>query len=91
MVCLHNFIINNCNGDGSYLNPGQLRREAGNDGQELGRWEEDGRRLNLHNLGHLSGNRSGTKGARNQRDMLAHLMMTDDLAPWQFERAFRAK
>ena len=57
-------------------------------GLDPGRWEEEGRRLNLHNLGHLSGNRSGTKGARNQRDQLALMMMTDDLAPWQFDRAF---
>ena len=65
-------------------------REGGQDRLDPGRWEDEGRRLNLHNLGQLSGNRSGTKGARNQRDQLALMMMTDDLAPWQFERAFRS-
>ena len=87
-VTLHNYILKNCNQDGRYLNQSQLARDEGLDS---GRWEDDGRRLNLHSLGHLSGNRSGTKGARDQREMLAQMMMTDELAPWQFERAFRSK
>lgn len=90
-VVLHNFILNNCNQDGSYLNQSQLMRDGSKEDLESGRWEDDGLRLNLHNLSHLSGNRSGTKGARNQRDQLAQIMMTDDLAPWQFEKAFRSK
>ena len=55
-----------------------------------GSWEEDGQGSNLQCLGNLSGNRSGTKGARDQRDHLAKIMMADGLAPWQFSRALRS-
>ena len=90
-VTLHNYILQNCNSAKNYLDPEKLKTETEAGTLSPGFWEEEGNRLNLHSLGHLSGNRSGSKTAREQRDRLAQLMMTDGMAPWQFSRALRCQ
>jgi hypothetical protein len=42
-------------------------------------------------LGHLAGNRSGKKEARDMQDLLASKFLSDSLAPWQFRMALCTK
>ncbi len=89
-VVLNNYILQNFNENGSYLNPSTLRREDANGDVTPGSWEQDGCVNNLHSLNQLAGNRSGTKAAKDQRDLIAKIMLTDNLAPWQFIKALRS-
>jgi hypothetical protein len=86
VVTLHNYIINNCNSDKTYFNPGQVEDDDGN--LRLASWEQQDV-TNFTPLGQLAGNRSGTDSAKFQREKIAALMVTDGLAPWQFKMAFR--
>jgi hypothetical protein len=88
-VVLHNYLIQKCNKNGQYLNTNQLKREDENGVLTPGSWEEDGKINNLESLNQLAGNRSGTRKAREQRDFMANVMLSDDLAPWQFHHALR--
>ena len=90
VITLHNYILQKCPSRRSYLSQENLRREADSGELTPGFWEAEGSRRNLQKLDHLTGNRSGTSAARNQRDALAQIMMTDELAPWQFVRALRS-
>jgi len=90
VVTLHNYILQKCSSRQSYLNCENLKREKETGEITPGFWEAEGSRKNLQKLKHLSGNRSGTAAARSQRDALAQMMMTDELAPWQFQRALRS-
>ncbi len=87
-VVLHNYILNNCNKNKEYLNSGKLTREE-NGIIIPGNWEQDGQN-NLWPLQHLTGNRTGIKIAKDQRDLMAEKMLTDQLAPWQFQNALHS-
>ncbi len=89
-IVLHNYIMQNFNDNGSYLNSGNLRREGANGEVTPGSWEQDGCVNSLYSVGQLAGNRSGTKAAKDQRDLMARIMLTDGLAPWQFQNALRS-
>ncbi len=89
-VCvLHNYILRNCNKDGQYLNHSTLQRDNEEGGVTPGAWQQDGPSNNLQQIGHVAGNRSGTREARDQRDRMAEMFLTDGLAPWQFKYTFR--
>jgi len=66
-----------------------LQREDENGTLTPGTWEQEGSN-NLWPLQQLAGNRAGTKTARDQRDLMANTMLTDELAPWQFKVALRS-
>lgn len=84
-VVLHNYILQNCNQDGSYLSLVDLRRED-EDGNLLeGSWEHEGAISNLVNLGNQFGNRFTTKSAMEHRDTVAKSMVNDNLVPTQFK------
>ncbi len=51
-----------------------------------GNWKQDGQN-NLWPLQHLAGNQTGIKIAKDQRELMAEKMLTDQLAPWQFQNA----
>ena len=87
-VVLHNYIIQNKT-ESNYCNSVNLKRESDTGALTPGQWEQEGHIQNLSSLGRLAGNRSGTQDARSQRDRIANSFMTDQLAPWQFQRALR--
>ena len=89
-VVLHNYILQTCSKE-DYLPQGSLRRES--DSGELlpGSWELEGQNHNVYSLSRLAGNRAGTQAARQQRDQIAQEFLLDNLAPWQFQRAFRSQ
>ena len=87
-VVLHNYIIQNKT-ESNYCNLVNLRRETDTGALIPGQWEQEGHIQNLSSLGRLAGNRSGTQDAHSQRDRIANSFMTDQLAPWQFQRALR--
>ena len=90
-VVLHNYIMQNSDQEGKYLDPGSLEceDEAGN--ILPGHWVQDGLPNNLFNLHRLVGNRSGTQTCREQQDALAKALVTDGLSPWQSRHVFRSK
>ena len=90
-VVLHNYIMQNSDQEGKYLDPGSLEREDEAGNILPGQWVQDGLPNNLFNLHRLVGNRSGTQTCREQRDALAKAMVTDGLAPWQFRHVFRSQ
>ena len=81
-VVLHNYILQKQGSDTS------LTREHEDD-LLCGSWEAQGSSQNFGPLSQLSGNRSGTREARAQRDRIAVQFLTDNLAPWQFQKAFQ--
>ena len=87
---MHNYIMQNCNQE-DYLPNGSLRRESENGELLPGTWEQEGENPNLYRLSQLAGNRAGTQVARQQREVLAEKFLGDNLAPWQFQRAFRSQ
>lgn len=88
-VVLHNFIMQNHNADGKYLNASSVQREDENGDILQGIWEQDHTQNALYRLNFLTGNRTGTKAAWDQRKALAEKFLTDELAPWQFKCAFK--
>ena len=87
VVTLHNYIIQNCNADKTYLDPTLLQGDHDGSLTPLD-WEQQGA-TNLTPLNQLVGNRFGREGAKIQREKMAAIMITDGLAPWQFKMAFR--
>ena len=91
VVTLHNFIIDSCNKDKNYLDPSCLRREDKNGNITPGAWEEMCQATGSFTRPRKqTGNRFGTDAAKIQRDTLAHMMVTDNQCPWQFQYTFRA-
>jgi len=86
---LHNYILQSCNTEGQYLNRNNLQREDEEGSVTPGTWQQEGAASNLHQIGQVAGNRSGTRAAKDQRDSLAQQFLTDGLAPWQFKYTFR--
>ena len=88
VVTLHNYIIQNCNADKSYLDPTLLQGDDSEGNLTPGGWEQQGA-TNLTPLAQLCGNRYGKNDAKVQREKIASIMIADGLAPWQFKMAFR--
>lgn len=86
-VVLHNYLISNCNSDESYYSDSTIQREDAHGNLLTGFWEQDRSRNRLESLTQLAGNRSGTNAARVQRNLLAEMFVSDNQAPWQFQRA----
>jgi len=86
-VVLHNFILKNCNKDDCFVNTSATYHTEDVINTSVA-WEMEN--SNFDQLTHVAGNRSGTKAAKDQRDLLAQSMVMDNLAPWQFEHAFRS-
>ena len=80
--------MKNCNDNGDYFNP---KPDVGHGDETAAAAMQEGTPANLSKLTRLSGNRAGTLAAREQRNRIAHGMINDGLAPWQFQFAFRCK
>ena len=90
IVTLHNYIIENCNTEKTYLDPNKLQREDKEGSVTPGSWElECSENCQFGRLGRLSGNRTGIDLAKVQRDTMAKMMVADNLCPWQFQYTFR--
>ena len=81
--------MQNHNADGKYLNASSIQREDENGDILQGMREQDHTQNALYRLNFLTGNRTGTKAAWDQRKALAEKFLTDELAPWQFKCAFK--
>ncbi len=85
LVALHNYLLTV--DKNSYVQAGDLDHENADHTLVPGRWESTGTR-NLTNIGRLTGNRSGTSAARDQRLATAKFFLSrEGMVPWQFNSA----
>ena len=87
VVVLHNYILQRCNKK-KYMDPGSVIREDDDGNIFAASWEQEVL-CSLDPMNQLSGNRSGNRAARLQRDFIAKGFLTDEKVPWQFKQAFR--
>jgi len=89
-VVLHNYITQS-NNVKSYV-PSSFQRQENDEGKvEESDFNQNSDIHSIYSLSRLTGNRGGTKSARDQRLQLAKELLADNLAPWQFQRALRSQ